>query len=118
MDEKANLSPLSLDGDWTISGVAEQLPRLSQQIALLLDPPQTNKNRADAAPSRPEIDLGGISALDACGCQLLTHFSRALQQHGIVPQFANLSAPFLETIHQLGFDQELTNCFGSSRNQA
>jgi hypothetical protein len=28
-----------------------------------------------------------------------------------VPQFANLPVPFLDTIHQLGFDHELANCF-------
>lgn len=118
MGKKANASPLSLDGDWTISGVAEQFPRLSQQIALILDPPKAKKKRACASVSRLEIDLGGISALDACGCQLLTHFYHALHQHGIVPLFAHLPAPFLDTIHQLGFDQELANCFSSGRNQA
>ena len=108
---KVEVSRFSLEGDWTICGVAEQFPRLSQQLSLLSGSLPPQKRRRSTTSTAPEIDLGGISALDACGCQLLAHFSHALHQSGISPHYINLPEAFRSTIHLLGFSREFIPSF-------
>ena len=111
MRKTVEVSRFSLEGDWTICGVAEQFPRLSQQLSLLSGSLPPQKRRRSTTSTAPEIDLGGISALDACGCQLLAHFSHALHQSGISPHYINLPEAFRSTIHLLGFSREFIPSF-------
>ena len=108
MGNKAETSLFTLVGDWTVAGVAAQYSHLSQQYSLILAGQSKGKRRKSSVPSPPEIDLAGIAALDACGCQLLAQFAHALQQHGIAPHFTNLPAGLAETIHQLGFSRDIS----------
>jgi len=105
--KKSEANRLCLAGDWSIRGVAEQLPLLVQYLANLSDPQSPEKSKTCAANGIPEVDLAGITALDACGCQLLANFSRALQQPGISPRIRNIPDPFISKIRLLGFDREL-----------
>lgn len=95
-----------LDGDWSMSGVAERFPLLAKHLSLLLDS-QSNEELQNSQPSGlPEIDLAGINALDACGCQLLALFIRNLRQCGVTPRVTNIPDTFRSKIHFLGFDRE------------
>jgi len=98
---------LCLAGDWTVSGVAEQFPLLTQHLAHLLDSHSANTVQTDAAQVLPEVDLAGITALDACGCQLLVQFTLTLQQCGVSPRISNVPDAFSAKIRLLGFDREL-----------
>lgn len=105
---------LSLTGDWTISGVAEQFSLLTQHLAHLSDPQSPVELQTCAVHGLTEMDLAGITALDACGCQLLAQFSRALQRYGISPCICNIPDVFIAKIRLLGFDRE----FNVSRETA
>lgn len=98
---------LCLTGDFTISGVADQFPLLAQHLAQLTDTQCHKKLHAGAADDLPEMDLVGITALDACGCQLLALFSRALLQSGISLRIRNIPEEFIAKIRLLGFDRDL-----------
>lgn len=98
-DESDDALRISLEGDWSMTGVAGQAPLLMQRLARI--------TAADEKPASPELHLGGITKLDACGCQLLASFVRALRQHGIFPLCAGLPEEYREKIRLLGFAAEL-----------
>jgi ABC-type transporter Mla MlaB component len=102
--ESGNGLKMLLDGDWSMSGVADRFPALTGCFATLLDSGVQQKCSAGAVP---EIDLAGVSEFDACGCQLLALLIRTLKQNGISAQLINLSDAFRSKIHMLGFDREL-----------
>lgn len=91
-----------LDGDWSMSGVAERFPLLAKHLSLLSDA-FSAKNESTCLP---EIDLAGLNELDACGCQLLALFIRSLRQFGITPRVTNIPDSFRTKIRFLGFDRE------------
>lgn len=96
---------IRLEGDWSMSGVADQFPRLAE---LLASPPLSRPDRdirGDASWNRPEIDMTGIESLDACGCQLLTAFLHNLKLTGVTPLLTGISATIGEKIRLLGFDR-------------
>lgn len=95
-----------LDGDWSMSGVAERFPLLAKHLSLLLDSRESEELQNSESNSLPEIDLNGINALDACGCQLLALFIRSLRQCGLTPCVINIPETFRSKIHFLGFDRE------------
>jgi anti-anti-sigma regulatory factor len=97
---------LSLAGDWSIGGVADQLPVLTHTLASLLQSQDPKKKHASEAQSNPEIDLAKVTALDACGCQLLVCFHRTLQQYGISLRLSNIPDGFMTKIRQLGFGRD------------
>lgn len=101
MNDTGEISRICLDGDWSMTGVADKFPALYTFLVHLLNP--------QARPSNitPEIDLAGVTDFDACGCQLLALFVRSLRQNGIRVQLSNLSDSFKSKIHYLGFDHEL-----------
>ncbi len=108
MNGKAqNVIRICLEGDWTMSGVAQQFPVIKQWFNQLTAPAEE--------PVAPELDLSGITELDACGCQLMLSFVRNLQQLGIVPLCAGISESFNAKIRFLGFDRELGFLFGDSQ---
>ena len=95
---------LSLAGDWTVSGVAEQFPLLTLYLSRIQEAVPTGAGQT--SPHLPELDLAGVTALDACGCQLLAQFSRILQLQGGAPRISNVPEPFVATVQLLGFCQE------------
>lgn len=98
---------LCLAGDWTVSGVAEQFPLLANHLAHLSVIHSPDKQQTCTAQIVPEMDLAGITALDACGCQLLARFIRSLQQGGVSPLIHNVPDGFIAKIRLLGFEREL-----------
>lgn len=98
-----DVSSIALNGDMSMMGVTEQFPFLAQYLA----------GSAEAAAASPgqqhlhEIDLAGVQALDACGCQLLVAFVRNLRQMGGGVASLKMTDDCREIIHALGFDGEL-----------
>ena len=100
------VSRLCLDGDWSMSGVSERFPLLAKHLSLLSDSLPGQEFQGDESNSLPEIDLAGLNALDACGCQLLALFIRNLRRYGLAPRVTNIPDTFRAKIHFLGFDRE------------
>lgn len=108
MPEKTTeANKLCLAGDWSIVGVAEQFSFLFQYLAHLSDTQSLEESQTFTAHGLPEVDLAGITQLDASGCQLLAHFSQALQQCGIPLRICNMPDAFIAKIRLLGFDREI-----------
>jgi len=89
----------ALQGDWAIGTIAEQLNLLTGELDLLLE--------ADPRPSRVEIDLAGITGIDACGCQLLTLFRENLKACGIAPELCRVPPEVADLLEALGFADPL-----------
>ena len=104
--ETENIVKISLEGDWSVKGVAQQFPLLRQRLAKLL-------TKTDIVP---ELDLKGITELDACGCQLLALFVRNLRQLGALPVCDGISQRLSAKLRVLGFDDELGAQIGFSRD--
>ncbi len=94
---------LILKGDFSISGVNEQLPLLAEHLARVSDVAPGNVNR----DCQQEIDLTEVQALDACGCQLLAALLRNLRARGVEATSFKISDEYREKIHLLGFDAEI-----------
>lgn len=94
---------ITLNGDLSTIGVMEQQPLLAQHLDRLMEttPLDPGQHRLQ------EIDLTGLQALDACGCQLLVAFLRNLKQRGSEVFSFKLNDDIREKIHRLGFDDEL-----------
>jgi anti-anti-sigma regulatory factor len=90
---------ISLEGDWSMAGVALQYPPMLEQVARL--------QAAQDKPACCELDLAGISDLDACGCQLLASFARSLRAADTRVSCDGLSEAFKRKIRLLGFDVDL-----------
>ena len=99
-------SRICLDGDWSMSGVAERFQTVAKQISLWSNSPISQASQQSAAHVTPEIDLAGIAELDASGCQLLAMFIRNLRENGITPMLTNIPDIFMAKIHFLGFGHE------------
>lgn len=97
---------LCLDGDWSMSGVAERFPLLARHLSLLSASPPDQEIQGKESNKLPEIDLAGLNALDACGCQLLALFIRSLRRYGFTPCVTNIPDTFRAKINFLGFDRE------------
>lgn len=89
---------ISLEGDWSMASITEQFQVLLQLASQLTDSAEK--------PVSPELDLVGITELDACGCQLLSAFVGTLRQHGITPLYKGL-AETCDKFRRLGFDHQL-----------
>ncbi len=96
-----------LSGDWSIGGVAEHFQLLAQEVARLSRPRNAEETNTAAAQALAEIDISGITALDACGCQLLARFCRAAQQSGMALRICNIPDTFMAKIRRLGFSNDL-----------
>lgn len=96
---------IRLEGDWSTGSAAVLYPHLLQGLERL----------QGAEPASPELDLTGITGLDACGCQLLASFVCALDRHGIRPLSASMPETIQRTITVLGFDRALEPLMNTSR---
>ena len=84
---------ISLAGDWSTGGIADQYPHILRELAKI----------ATVQPTAPELDLSAVSALDACGCQMLAALLGALRQHGLTPASASIPEELRKTIRMMGF---------------
>lgn len=96
----------SLQGAWDTARALEGAKFLAGELLLLLE--------ADPRPVRVTLDLAGLTAIDACGCQLLAVFLGNLKRHGITPHPSRIPRGIAEQIRQLGFDEAL---IGSSAKE-
>lgn len=92
------VNKISIDGDLSMAAVTEKFPVLAEYLA-----------GSAAAPDQQlyEIDLTGVEALDACGCQLLVAFIHNLKKSGAILSL-QLSDSCRDIIHNLGFDDDLS----------
>ncbi len=97
--KKSPLATITLSGDYSIAGVSDQLPILQQQIK------DTTEERQKAGNKVPpcHIDLSGLQALDACGCQLLAIFLHKLREGGLAEFSFTMDEFQREQIHLFGF---------------
>jgi len=107
---------LYLAGDWSITGVTEQFPLLVQHISRAKSADSGDTGQKVEAVELPEIDLSGLTDLDASGCQLLVFFLKTLNQYGIFPTISNIPDIHISKIRSLGFGRELL--VNGSREQA
>lgn len=102
--DRDSMHKIALSGDLSMVGVTEQFPLMAQYVAGAVEV------EAEGHTVHPpiEIDLTGLHALDACGCQLLVAFVRNIRKRagGVVPCI-KLTDSCRGTIHTLGFDDEL-----------
>lgn len=90
---------ISIDGDLSMAGVTEKFPLLAEYLAGSVSAPDQQQIY--------EIDLTGVQALDACGCQLLVAFIHNLKKSGAMLSL-QLSDSCRDIIHNLGFDDDLS----------
>ncbi len=102
-----NETRIDLAGDWTMSGVAERFPPLSRYFCGLVDSHATGEQPLRPTDPTAEIDLAGVTSLDACGCQLLALLLGNLSRNGIHAQLINLPEACRATIQSLGFERAL-----------
>lgn len=101
--ERDNVHRVIIDGDLSMVGVKEQFSLLAQYAGRMAETVSAGFEQC----TLHEIDLTGVQALDACGCQLLATFLRILKKCGIEACSLKLSDTYREKIHSLGFDNEL-----------
>lgn len=89
---------IKLTGDWSMTGVTQQLVTLTEHLATL--------SREQPQQNRQVIDLAEVSQFDACGCQLLTILCRHLKLLGFAPVLNNITDELRSHIKLLGFDHE------------
>lgn len=89
---------INLEGDWSMSGIAQQFQLVLQWAAQLAV--------AGCSPATAELDLSGITEFDASGCQLLTAFVGNLQRQGMMPLVNGVAGTVSDKFRQLGFDQD------------
>ncbi|MGD9949772.1 MAG: HD domain-containing phosphohydrolase [Desulfobulbus sp.] len=101
--EPYEMNRISLRGDYSITGVKEQIPLLAQHLAKAAEvkPDTLDQGRLY------EIDLTEVQALDTCGCQLLVALLRYLREQGIATPVFKVSDTHRQKIHLLGFGAEI-----------
>lgn len=88
---------ICLEGDWTMNGVAGQHQQIMQW------PEQLRAVWEQHEPT--ELDLSGITELDACGCQLLVTFARDLVKQGGILACSSIPASIGSKLQRLGFER-------------
>lgn len=88
---------IRLEGDWSTGGISHQYRVLCEYLLQL----------GNSTMAAPELDLSGITHLDACGCQLLATFVAGLRRLGFEPTGTVVPEPLLGMIRSLGFHQPL-----------
>lgn len=100
---QCDASEIVLNGDLSIAGVKEQYLPMMRYLTRLDEDVQAGVGQC----SHRVIDLTGVQEFDACGCQMLAVFLRNLRHRGVAVFSFKLSDAHRETIHRLGFDEEL-----------
>jgi ABC-type transporter Mla MlaB component len=115
--DKAGNIKITLCGDWSMSGVSNQVPRLVEQMASI-SALASEKGAACQAGGRPELVMTGIGDFDASGCQLLALFVRLLQGKGVMPLLTEVPEAIMGKIRLLGFAGELAACLETGEQNA
>ena len=84
-----------LTGDWTLTGVTKQLPRLTSYLEKL----------NSAHHKSVHIDCSKIEAIDMSGLQLLHVWVELIKVHGVEPTIVNPPDYVQKNIHRLGVKQ-------------
>ena len=105
--ETDKILQIHLDGDWSMSAVAEKRPLLAEGFARIVGSDSVAGQQQCPSAIVPEIDMAGVTEFDACGCQLLALFVCNLKQKGFSSQVINIPDALRSRIHFLGFDKEL-----------
>jgi ABC-type transporter Mla MlaB component len=115
LGEKTDNNNATLGGDWSLSGVINQLPYLVEHLASLSDTLSDKESQVSTATNPPEVHMAGINELDAGGCQLLTLFVHLLKQKGAIPRLTGIPDAIRRKIIYLGFARELGIDFDTPR---
>ncbi|GLI36953.1 hypothetical protein KI811_15050 [Geobacter hydrogenophilus] len=105
----ANLT-IRLNGDWSMTGVTQQLLPLTEHLAAL--------SGVHPQQAQPVIDLTEVALFDACGCQLLTILLRHLRLLGFAPVLTNIPAELRGSIELLGFGHEFETMLDIAKGHA
>lgn len=100
-----DVKKITLNGDLSTVGVKEQFSLMLEHIDKMGEFDTSSLDRCFSH----EINLSGVNALDACGCQLLAVFIRTLRKRGVKKFSLMLSDDCRKKVHSLGFDDELFN---------
>ena len=88
---------ISLDGDWVVSTI-------NQQMQCLIG----RRKAAPAVDGSPiVIDMSSVESLDASGCQLLASFVKVIEKDGLKPRLASMPASFQELFESLGYAESV-----------
>lgn len=101
---------LKLTGDWSMTGVTQQLVPLTEHLAAL--------SKADPQRIQPIVDLADIALLDACGCQLLAILLRHLKILGFAPTMNSIPDELRDHIEHLGFGHEFAAAIDAAKGYA
>jgi len=101
---------IKLDGDWSMTGVTQQLLPLTEHLA--------NLSCVTPHQAQPVIDLADVALFDACGCQLLTILLRHLRLLGFTPVLTNIPDEHRGSIELLGFGHEFETMLDAPRGHA
>lgn len=85
---------INLCGNWSINGVAAQLPFLNSSMSSFT---------TGAPRQQAEICTQGIESIDASGCQLLAVFFHSIRRNGHEPKLLNPSPTLRGSLETLGF---------------
>lgn len=101
--DQCEMHGITLTGDLSLIGVKEQAILMARHMAGPEEmlPDKTGKHRSHG------IDLSGVQALDACGCQLLVLFMRNLRERGVREFSLTLSDDSRSKIRSLGFEETI-----------
>lgn len=99
MAKRISGSKHQLSGDWTISGVVDQVGLLSKSLQRL----------ASAQKKCVCIDCGRIDSIDMSGLQLLHVWMECAKMCGVKAQLVNLPDSMQQTIQRLGLGCCFTN---------
>lgn len=106
MSGNADGNTITLSGDWSMNGVADQMPYLLEQLALFPELSSSQEKQPGVVQGQPKIIIE-IDELDASGCQLLTLFVLMMERKGFMPLLTNLTDAVKEKIQYLGFGRQL-----------
>ena len=92
-------TPVVLEGDWTMNEAGARQELLAGELARLIE--------ATPGGSTLQLDLSGITELDACGCQLLSLFLETLKGHHLTGVPQGVRPGLVDTVRLLGFADAL-----------
>lgn len=95
-----------LEGDWTITGVADNIGSL----VLSLDQMESEGKKSF------QINCGQIEETDTSGLQLLNVWVECARLRGIEPKLVNVTDEMHRAIHELGFSQCFSHAFSNRRH--
>jgi len=89
---------IHLTGDWTITGVVQQVPRLTGL-----------EMRRTCRAGTVAVDCSGIAEIDLSGFQLLYVWLHCIQLHGLRPELVNMPVWMYEAQKRQGVAQVFEN---------